>query len=136
MLISLQPNVRLTSNQAVSLSLSVVLRSIKNRSIWTLEGPWRGFYRQGSPKISLAGSIWGSMKVQEGSLVHIIVLGYPKSCYQLLKGSMYGPLLEEGRALCVLTTPSPLLGIFPILVRFFNASPEQFSKNLGNRASF
>ena len=29
MLISLQPNVRLTSNQAVFLSLSVVLRSIK-----------------------------------------------------------------------------------------------------------
>ena len=24
-------------------------------SIWTMEGPWRVFYRQGSPKISLAG---------------------------------------------------------------------------------
>ena len=45
----LQPNVRLTSNQAVFLSLSVVSD------------------RQGSPDISLAGkilgSIWSSMKV-------------------------------------------------------------------------
>ena len=73
MVISLQPNVRLTSNQAVFLSLSVVLRSMKeNLSIWTMEGPWWVFYRQGSPKSSIAGSIlesiWGSMKVHEGSL--------------------------------------------------------------------
>ena len=44
----------------------------KNGSIWTLEGPWMDFYREGSPKISLTGSIlgsiWGSMKVHEGSL--------------------------------------------------------------------
>ena len=37
-----------------------------------MEGPWRVFYRPGSPKISLAGSILGSilgsMKVHEGSL--------------------------------------------------------------------
>ena len=38
MLISLQPNVRLTSNQAVFFSLSVVLRSIKKMDQF---GPWR-----------------------------------------------------------------------------------------------
>ena len=27
-----------------------------------------------------------SMKVQEGPLVHVIVPGYPKSCYRSLKG--------------------------------------------------
>ena len=41
-------------------------------SIWTLEGPWRAFNRQGSSNISLAnvilGSILGSMKVPEGFL--------------------------------------------------------------------
>ena len=45
----------------------------------TLE--WRGFYRQGSPKISLTGSTLRSMKVHDGSLVQIIVPGYQQSCY-------------------------------------------------------
>ena len=72
-IISLRPNVRLTSNKAVFSSLSFVLRSINKKiSIWTLEGPWKAFDRQGSPNISLAGSIlraiWGSMKVPEVSL--------------------------------------------------------------------
>ena len=44
----------------------------RNVPILTLEGPWRAFQRQGSPNISLAGSvlgsICGSMKVHEGSL--------------------------------------------------------------------
>ena len=38
MLISLQPNVRLTSSQAVFLSLSIVMRSIKKKGPF---GPWR-----------------------------------------------------------------------------------------------
>ena len=44
-------------------------------------GPWRAFYWPGSSKISLtgfiSGSIWKSIKVQEGSLVYIINSGYP-----------------------------------------------------------
>ena len=59
MIISLQPNVRLTSNQAVFLK-SVVLRSIKNDQL----GPWRdpggSFIDKGHPK-----SILGSICIQE-----------------------------------------------------------------------
>ena len=48
----------------------------KKWSIWTLERPWRGLYRQGSPKISLLGEKlqgpfggqWRSMRVP-GTLV-------------------------------------------------------------------
>ena len=51
MLISLQPNVRLTSNKAVFLSLSVVLRSMKKIDQF---GPWRDpgvpFIGKGPPK--------------------------------------------------------------------------------------
>ena len=51
MIIFLQPIVRLTSNKAVNLSLSVY-------QFW----PWRATYWQGSPEISLAGSISVSSK--------------------------------------------------------------------------
>ena len=54
------------------------------------EGNLDGLFLPRSPNISLAksilGSNWGSMKVQGGSLVHIIAQIYPKSCYQSLKG--------------------------------------------------
>ena len=42
---------------------------------------WSGY-----PKICVAGSISRSVKVQKGPLAHVIVLGYPKSCHQSLKG--------------------------------------------------
>ena len=62
--------------------LEVYLKNIINMD---LEGTL-DFFLQDSPKNSLpgfiSGSIWGSMKVQEGPLFHITVPGYPKSCYQ------------------------------------------------------
>ena len=72
-LISREPKVGLTSNQAVNLSLSIVLRPMKkNWSVWTMKGPWRALFYQGSPEVCLAGSILGSilgsMKVPEGAL--------------------------------------------------------------------
>ena len=72
-IIALEPNVGLTSDQAVNSSFSVVLRSKKRkRPIRTMKGPWRALFYRGSPGISLAGSIigslLGSMKVQEGPL--------------------------------------------------------------------
>ena len=72
-IIALEPNVGLTSDQAVNSSFSVVLRSKKRkRPIRTMKRPWRALFYRGSPGISLAGSIigslLGSMKVQEGPL--------------------------------------------------------------------
>ena len=43
-------------------------------------GPYFG---QGQgPLKSISGPNWGSMKVNEGPMVHIKVPGYQKSCYQ------------------------------------------------------
>ena len=67
-------------------SLLDLLIADKNLSIWTVKGPCRAFIWSRTPKICVAWSILGSMKVQEGPLVHIIVPGYSKSCYQSLKG--------------------------------------------------
>ena len=53
--ISLQPNVQLTSNQAVFLSLSVVLRSIKRLINLGVGGTWRSFVGKGTPKSALQG---------------------------------------------------------------------------------
>ena len=72
-IIALEPNVGLTSDQAVNSSFSVVLRSKKRkRPIRTMKGPWRALFYRGSPGISLAGSIMGSilgsMMIKEGPL--------------------------------------------------------------------
>ena len=73
---------------------------VKKWSIWTLMGAWRAFIWSGLPKTCVAGpisgSIWGSMKVQEGPFVaklsqvyeevlfivhwHIAKLEYRTSC--------------------------------------------------------
>ena len=82
MLIPLEPNVGLTSNQAVDLCFSVINIVLEG----TLDS-WRVFIWTESPKICLTRFILGSMKVQNGPLVHIIDSGYPKSCNQSLKVS-------------------------------------------------
>ena len=46
-------------------------RAPEIRPIWNMEGPWRAFFGQGYPKISLAGSICWSRRVQGGSLIHV-----------------------------------------------------------------
>ena len=48
-----QESVGLTSNQAVNLSMSVVLRPIeKNLSVWTMKEPWRALFTKGPLKLA------------------------------------------------------------------------------------
>ena len=50
-------------------------------------GPWRALLVQGSSEISLAGSILGSMKVQEGPLSPDRVPQWPKKCSKMVRGA-------------------------------------------------
>ena len=54
-LISLEPKVRLTSNQAVKFFRCLETYQ-KDWSVWTVKGPWRALFYPGSPELSLAGS--------------------------------------------------------------------------------
>ena len=64
----------------------------KNRPIWPIKGPWRALLEQGSPEISLAwsilGSMWESMKVQEGPLSPCRVPQGPKRCSKMVRGAL------------------------------------------------
>ena len=74
MLIPLEPNVGLTSNQAVNSSFTINFWSIKKEI--SLAG-------------SIWGSIWGSMKVQEGPLSPYRLPQWPKRCSKVVRGTQY-----------------------------------------------
>ena len=57
--------------------------------VWAMMGPCRALFYQGSPEISLPGSIWGSilgsMKVQEGPLSLGRVGQWPNKCSNMVR---------------------------------------------------